>query len=332
MPNIDAGTEQFFRLTPDWVVRAVEDAGFEPTGHCQSLHCFENRVYDLRLEDGQHVIAKFYRPGRWSEAAIQEEHDFLLDLEAAEIPVCVPAQFPGGGTLRAVEDIWYSVWPRTGGRAPSELDDEETAILGRLLARIHNAGAERPMAHRPALSSEHMLTRPTAFLVEQGFLPPQFVSRYQAAGARIAAVYDQLAATMPAHRIHGDCHFGNLLLGRDGWFFLDFDDCAMGPAVQDFWLLLPGRDAETLAQRQRFVEAYQQFREFDGTWLRAIEALRGMRFVHYAAWVARRWEDPAFPRAFPHFNTEQYWQKETIDLEEQATLAEAAAEGEGATW
>jgi Ser/Thr protein kinase RdoA (MazF antagonist) len=306
----------FFRLTPDWVLRAVEAGGFEPTGHCTPLTCLENRVYDLRLHDGNHVVAKFYRPNRWSREAILEEHALLADLRDAEIPVCAPLAFANGETLHQVEGIYYAIWPRSGGRAPDELRDAAIEVLGRLLARIHNVGATREAPHRRSLDARSAALEPLALLEEGGHLPAEYRGRYRAAVEQVAALYEAWSKGVPLHRIHGDCHLGNLLHGDRGWFFLDFDDFVVGPAVHDVWMLLPGRDAEGQRQRERLLEAYVQFREFDPSWLRLVEPLRAFRFVFYAAWIAKRWEDPAFPAAFPHFGTPGYWEAETRDLEQ----------------
>jgi Ser/Thr protein kinase RdoA (MazF antagonist) len=309
-------SEFFFKLTPDRVLQAVEAGGFEPTGHCTPLTCLENRVYDLRLRDESHVVVKFYRPGRWSREAILDEHRFLRELRAAEIPVCAPLEFPGGESLRQVEGIHYAIWPRTGGRSPDEFSDEQVGILGRLLARIHNVGAAGRADHRPRLDARGGALGPLRFLEQQGFLPRECGRRYCAAVEEAAALYDAWSEGVPVHRIHGDCHAGNLLCGDQGWFFLDFDDLVVGPAVQDVWMLLPGRDAEGVRQRDLLIGAYRQFRDFDPHWLRLVEPLRAFRFVFYAAWIARRWRDPAFPAAFPHFGTDSYWENETRDLEE----------------
>lgn len=311
------GTDLFLALTPDWVLTAVEEGGFLPTGHIMALHCLENRVYDLKLEDGSHVVAKFYRPGRWSKEQIIEEHDFLYDLDDLEIPVCAPLVFDDGESLHQVEGIYYAVWPRTGGRSPEELTDEQIQVLGRLLARIHNVGAGRSFKHRRTLDANTYVREPVSLLETQGFLPPRWAPRYRAIADELARLYESRAVGVPLHRIHGDCHYGNLLHGKEGWFFLDFDDSARGPAVQDLWLLVPGRDPESATKRELFMEAYRQFRPFEHRWLSLVEPLRAMRYIHYAAWIARRWKDPAFPSAFPHFGTEAYWEKETQDLAEQ---------------
>ncbi len=307
----------FFQLTPDQVLSAVEAGGFEPTGHCTPLTCLENRVYDLRLESGDHVVVKFYRPGRWAREAILEEHRLLAELREAEIPVCAPLAFGDGETLHERDGIFYAVWPRTGGRAPDELDDEQVAVLGRLVARIHNVGAAGEAQARPVLDVERAALEPLDHLESRGFLPPECARRYRTAVEETVRLYRAWSEGVPLHRIHGDCHAGNLLRGDEGWFFLDFDDFVVGPAVHDVWMLLPGRDAEAARQRELFVDAYRQFRDFDASWLRLIEPLRTFRFVWYAAWIARRWGDPAFPDAFPHFGTPQYWETETRDLEEQ---------------
>ncbi len=307
----------FFNLTPDTVIRAVEQSGFEPTGHCMALNSYENRVYDLRLEDGSHVVGKFYRPGRWTREQILEEHRFLYDLRDDEIPVCAPLTLPGGETIHETEGIMYAIWPRTGGRVPDELNDTELQILGRLCARIHNNGAAKKAPHRIELTGETYGLRPLAFLEEHGFLPPHCRDRYHDAVMEIVEIYETLRRGVPFHRIHGDCHLGNLLHGTEGWFFLDFDDFLTGPAVQDVWMLVPARDREGLRQREVFLDAYAQFRDFDRSWLRLVEPLRALRYIRYAAWIAQRWDDPAFPAAFPHFGTVQYWENETRDLEDQ---------------
>jgi Ser/Thr protein kinase RdoA (MazF antagonist) len=310
-------TDFFFRLTPDWVLRAVEAGGFLPTGHCSALTCLENRVYDVRLEDGSFVVAKFYRPGRWSREAILDEHRFLADLRDAEISVCAPLPFRDGETLHEVEGIHYAVWRRTGGRSPDEFRDEEVELLGRLLARIHNVGAAGDAPKRLRLDSETGALAPLRLLEERGFLPRECARRYRKAVEEVAALYDAWSEGVPLQRIHGDCHVGNLLHGAEGWFFLDFDDFVVGPAVHDVWMLLPGRDAEAHRQRELLIAAYRQFRDFEPRWMRLVEPLRAFRFVSYPAWIARRWEDPAFPAAFPHFGTAQDWESETQDLEEQ---------------
>jgi len=318
-------SEFFFRLSPERVLQAVAAAGFEPSGHCFALNALENRVYDVRLEDGRHVVAKFYRPGRWSRDTILDEHRLLAALTEAEIPVCAPLQFPDGDTLHEIEDIHYALWPRTGGRSPDELADAEIEILGRLLGRIHTIASDLGASHRATLDPEHVPLAALELLEAGDWLPPQCAPRYAVAVETLVEIYSERSAETLLQPIHGDCHAGNLLRGDAGWFFLDFDDMVIGPPVQDVWMLLPGRDAEADRQRRLLVEAYRSFRPFDERSLSLVEPLRGFRFVFYAGWIAKRWEDPAFPDAFPHFGTEEYWENETRDLEE---LVERIAKGD----
>ena len=312
-----ADNETFFRLTPELVLEAAEDAGFLPSGHTWTLNSLENRVYDLRLEDGSHVVAKFYRPGRWTRPQILAEHDFLFELLAAEVPVCAPLHFSDGSTVREREGILFAVWPRTGGRAPDELSVRDAEMLGRMLARLHNVGAQGARWDRPNLTADSYVRQPLEYLVSSGNVPPHCTKRYTDAAEALALAYDRLSPGVPLHRIHGDCHLGNILHGDDGWFLLDFDDFCVGPAVQDMWMLFPREGPEVPAIRGAFVEGYRSFGDFSDHWWRLAEVLRGMRFIHYAAWVARRFRDPAFQDAFVHFGDEVYWEQETADLEDQ---------------
>lgn len=316
-----ADNETFFALTPELVLAAAEQAGLSPSGHVWALNSLENRVYDLRLEDGSHVVAKFYRPGRWSRTQLQEEHSFLAELREADIPVCVPMPFSDGSTLHEQAGIFFAVWPRTGGRAPDELNPEQADILGRLIGRLHMVGRARLAPTRPTISAATYVREPLAFLLEAGVLPAHCEERYANAALALADHYEQLSEGVPLQRIHGDCHLGNILCGQEGWFLLDFDDFAIGPAVQDVWMLL-GRDGQdTSSLRSAFLAGYRSFADLPDHWLKLGEVLRGMRYIHYSAWVARRFRDPAFPNAFPHFGTVGYWEQETADLEEQLGVA-----------
>ncbi len=325
MTATDENAEFFFRLSPGRVLQAVEGGGFIPSGHCFALNALENRVYDVRLEDGNHVVAKFYRPGRWSRETILDEHRLLAALVDAEIPVCAPLKFPDGETLHEIEDIYYAIWPRTGGRSPDEFADDQIEVLGRLMARIHTIAADIGAPHRRTLDPETVPLEALDLLEAGDWLPPSCAARYATAVEAVVETYRERSRGVELQPIHGDCHAGNLLRGDAGWFFLDFDDMVIGPPVQDVWMLLPGRDLEADRQRRLLVEAYRQFRPFDENTFGLIEPLRGFRFVFYAGWIARRWADPAFPDAFPHFDTEEYWETETRDLEE---LTERIAKGD----
>ena len=318
-------TEFFFRLSPTRVLQAVEAADFVPSGHCFALNALENRVYDVRLDNGMHVVAKFYRPGRWSRETILDEHRLLAALVEAEIPVCAPLKFPDGDTLHEIEDIHYAIWPRTGGRSPDELADDQVEMLGRLMARIHSIAADLGAPNRLTLDADSVPLKAFDLLVEQNWLPPACAARYERAVLALVDTYRERSREIEIQPIHGDCHAGNLLRGDDGWFFLDFDDMVIGPPVHDVWMLVPGRDIEADRQRRLLVDAYKQFRAFDDRSFSLIEPLRGFRFVFYAGWIARRWEDPAFPDAFPHFGTDDYWETETRDLEE---LVERISKGD----
>jgi Ser/Thr protein kinase RdoA (MazF antagonist) len=327
-------TDLFLTLTPERVLAAVAAAGLQCNPVCYPLNSFENRVYEVELEDRTRIVAKFYRPGRWSEEQILEEHRFLAELDEEEVPVCPVRPFPDGNTLRRIDDIYYTLSDRRGGRAPDELDSATAMRLGMLVGRMHNVAARHPAPHRLRLTSDAYIREDVAWLDTHDVLPKHLRQRYFDAARGIATALDgALAEIDPGqlHRVHADLHLGNVLL-RDGLLrVLDFDDMAVGPAVQDVWLCLPGRDAYAKALCDRFLEGYEQFRIFDRSTLRLIEPLRGLRVIHYAAWLARRWHDPAFPVAWPQFGSLEYWQRETDDLEEQLALirGELAATGAG---
>jgi len=324
-----AATDLFLELTPERVLDAVEAAGLAVRPLCYPLNSFENRVYEVELADRSRVVAKFYRPGRWGETRILEEHRFLAELDAEEIPVCPARPFPGGGTLRAIDGIFYTVFDRKGGRAPDELTDATAERLGMLAGRLHNVGARRVAGvDRPRLTSAEYARADLAWLAEQGTLPRALERRYRDAAATIVDAYDRLVEGVPFLRLHGDLHLGNVL-ERDGQLrLLDFDDSLLGPAVQDLWLALPGRDAAARALTEAMLEGYRAFRAFDRAELALIEPLRGLRMIHYAAWLAKRWHDPIFPRHWPQFGSAEAWERETIDLEEQAEVVARVARGQ----
>ena len=329
----DETTGLFLSLTPEKVLAAVEAGGLSCNPVCYPLNSFENRVYEVELADRTRVVAKFYRPGRWSEEQILEEHQFLDDLAADELPVCTMRPFPGGGTLRQIDGIWYTLSDRRGGRAPDELDDAAVLRLGMLVGRMHNVAVRRPAEHRVRLSADTYIRDNIDWLTEHEVLPRHVRNQYFDTAFAIADLADRMMKDVPVHRLHGDLHLGNIL-NRDGVLrVLDFDDMVIGPAVQDLWLALPGRDAWAMRQREVFLKGYEQFRLFDRSTLGLIEVLRGLRIVHYAAWLAKRWNDPAFPVAWPQFGAPEYWERETEDLVEQlaAIRGELPAEEGGRT-
>lgn len=313
--------EFFFRLTPDLIINAIEKLGLDPTGHWLQLNSLENRVFSIALYDATHIVVKFYRPGRWTREQINEEHNFLFQLEEAEIPVCAPMSF-NGSSLHSIENIYYTVWQRTGGRAVDEFTDDHLKSLGRLLGRIHQIGESEVSKSRVVFDSNTYVHKPLEFLEAGSFLPDNCLSEYKKSALNIADLYNEFASDIPMHRIHGDCHPGNLLYDKDQFFFLDFDDFVTGPAVQDFWMLFQDMGESSYRKREVFLEGYTVFRDFKHEWIKLSEILRGMRFIHYAAWIAKRWEDPAFPLAFPHFGSQGYWEQETSDLRKQVLLIE----------
>jgi len=316
-------TTAFAHLGPDQILDAVESRGYRCDGHLLALNSYENRVYQLGIEEGGYLVGKFYRPGRWSDAAILEEHDFSRELEELEIPVVSPLVDAQGQSLHRHGPYRFALYPRRGGRPPDLESPELLEQLGRFVARLHNAGAVRPFEHRLTLTVEGFGEKSYRYLLEQGFIPPELESAYRSLAedllVQVRACYERAGAPLYL-RLHGDFHPGNILTTDAGLHIVDLDDARMGPAVQDLWMFLSGDRAHRTARLADVLEGYTQFRDFDPRELHLIEALRTLRMMHYAAWLARRWDDPAFPRAFPWFNTERYWGEHILSLREQAAL------------
>lgn len=314
------GTHPYDELTPDVVLAAVESCGFRPGGGLLALNSYENRVYQLALDGDGYVVAKFYRPGRWSDAAILEEHAFAAELGETEVPVVMPLADGAGATLHRHADFRFALFPRRGGRWP-ELDAPEVLWrLGRFLGRLHAVGAARPFRARPHLDVASFGWESHRYLLEHHFLPRSYEERYRALGEELLHQVEAAFAAVPdiaGLRIHGDFHPGNILWTEQGAHIVDLDDCRTGPAVQDLWMLLSGERHEQAVQLDELLGGYEEFNEFDRRELRLIEPLRTLRLMHYAAWLARRWDDPAFPRAFPWFNSERYWEEHLLVLQEQ---------------
>lgn len=325
----------FSTLGPDLVLDALESVGLRGDGRLLALNSYENRVYQVWLEEGPPLVAKFYRPGRWSDAAILEEHAFTQELAGREIPVVPPLVPPvaleGGATLHHFGAFRFALFARQGGRAP-ELDDPATLEwMGRFIGRIHAVGALRPFAARPVLDLASFGFESLTFLLEGGWLPPDLLPAWSSVARQaldgVRRCYDR-AGQVDMIRLHGDCHGGNVLwtegaAGR-GPYFVDFDDSRMGPAVQDLWMLLSGERGEMQRQLGDVLAGYEDFMEFQPRQLHLVEALRTLRLLHYSAWLARRWDDPAFPAAFPWFNTQRYWQDRVLELREQCALMDEA--------
>ncbi|MBN1237465.1 MAG: serine/threonine protein kinase [Gammaproteobacteria bacterium] len=333
----------YARLSPDVILAAAESVGFECDGSIIALASYENRVYQLGTPDG-FIVAKFYRPGRWSDDAILEEHRFALDLAAEDIPVVPPIvldrhkrgqgpfpdekgpdpfsadAFSAGATLHEHDGYRFALFERRGGRWPELSTAEDRVFMGRVIGRMHAFGALEPFRHRATLAVETLGWESVEVVQLSGFVPQHLTDSYTSIATDVLDAVERRFADAGAYRalrIHGDCHPGNVLWTDGGPHFVDLDDCVNGPAVQDLWLFLSGTRDDMALQLADLLEGYQQFRDFDYRELHLVEALRSLRIIHYAAWLARRWQDPAFPRAFPWFAEPKYWEDHVLALREQ---------------
>jgi len=308
----------FATLTPDLVLDAVESLGFLSDARVLALNSYENRVYQVGIEGETPLIAKFYRPARWSDAAIREEHAFSFELAEHEVPVVAPI-LQGGESLFEHAGFRFALFPRRGGRAPEPGDLDQLYRFGQLLGRMHAIGASRPFAHREALTVDNFGHESLATLLEGNFVPRSLLPAYESVARDLLARLDALFARIDytSIRLHGDCHPGNLLYRDERFHVVDLDDCRMGPAVQDLWMLLAGERQERLLQLAELIDGYQEFHDFAPRELALIEGLRSLRLMHYSAWLARRWDDPAFPMSFPWFGSERYWGEQILMLREQ---------------
>lgn len=314
----------FHTLTPNFIMDAIESQGFRCDCRTSALNSYENRVYQVGIEEGKPLIAKFYRPGRWSDDQIIEEHRFTLELASHELSVVAPWLNQSGASLFHYKGFRFALYPRQGGHAPEFDNDANLLILGRMLGRIHSIGAVRPFEHRPALTSADFGYDSAAFIAER-FIPEEYRESYQAVTRQLLQGVDEAFASVPQLayvRAHGDCHAGNILWRDDAPHFVDFDDARMAPAVQDLWMMLSGDRPRQLAQLAQLVKGYREFYDFNPAELRLVEPLRALRMMHYSAWLARRWDDPAFPVAFPWFNTVRYWGEHLLQLREQLAALE----------
>ena len=313
----------FSALTPDIILSAMDSVGLHSDGRLLALNSYENRVYQVGMENAATVVAKFYRPDRWTTAAIHEEHAFIQELADNEIPVVPPLRFTENKTLNEVNGFRFSVFRRQGGRVPEIDSREKLEWMGRFIARIHAIGALKPFKERPGLNVINFGDEPIDYLLKHDFIPADLFSAYSSVTTfaldSVRRCFEH-AGKVKILRLHGDCYPGNILWTDDGPHFVDFDDSRMGPAIQDLWMLLSGDRAEMTLQLNYLLTGYQTFYDFNTRELHLLEALRTLRLIHYSAWIAKRWDDPAFPMAFPWFNTARYWQDRIIELREQIAL------------
>lgn len=314
--------QPFSLLTPDTVLDALASVGLRGDGHLLALNSYENRVYQVGMDEGPALVAKFYRPARWSDEAILEEHAFVAELVEREIPV-VPALLIKGRTLHDFNGFRFSVFNRHGGRAP-ELDTRDTLQwMGRFIGRIHAIGDLASYQYRPTLNIKSFGIESVEYLLAHDFIPFELIEAYRSVVGHaldgVQRCFDR-AGDVKYLRLHGDCHVSNVLWTDAGPHFVDFDDSRMGPAIQDMWMLLSGERADQTRQFADFLSGYEQFFDFDPREMHLLEALRSLRLIHYSAWIARRWDDAAFPVAFPWFNSQRYWQDRILELREQIAL------------
>ena len=309
----------FSTLSPDLILDAIDSIGIQTDGRLLALNSYENRVYQVGVQDAAPIVAKFYRPHRWTDEQILEEHAFVQSLFEAEIPA-VAANKISGNTLFAYQGFRFSLFDKRGGRAP-ELDQKGVlAWIGRFIGRMHSVGAMQNFQHRPRLDIATFGEVPSRYLLNSEFIPIELKEVYRGVIAQalegVGRCYDRVGS-VDLIRLHGDCHMGNLLWTDDGPHFVDFDDSRMGPAIQDLWMMLSGKPEEMKQQLNEVLLGYEDFYDFNPQELHLVEALRTLRLIHYSAWIASRWDDPAFKAAFTWFNTQQYWQDRILELREQ---------------
>lgn len=313
-------------LTPDFILDAIESFGYFTDGRILTLNSYENRVYQIGLEEKQPIIAKFYRPDRWSREQILEEHQLCFELVEHELPIVPPLTLHGSSLLE-YQGFYIAFFERKGGHAP-ELDNLDNLFtMGRFLGRIHAVAQSRPFTLRPKISPQTYGHQAVNFIIEHA-VPMELKTAYSTLAKDVMKLIDQKWSDygmIPYIRTHGDCHPGNILWRDDNPHFVDFDDARMAPAIQDIWMLLSGDSHQQVAQLSEIIEGYNEFNDFDVKQLQLIESLRTLRMLHHSAWLAERWTDPAFPHAFPWFNTMNYWEQQILDLRVQfAELQEPA--------
>ena len=309
----------FDALTPDFMWYAIESIGIRAESGLLALNSYENRVYQFVDEEKQRYVVKFYRPQRWTIEQIQEEHDFTLELLEQEIPVAPPCII-NGRTLHEYQGYFFTLFESVGGRQFEVDNENHLEWVGRFMGRIHNIGRKNTFQHRPTLSLDEYLYQPRKLLQSSSFIPSHLErSFFSDLDMLISHIEDNWNNDFSPIRLHGDCHPGNILW-RDGPMFVDLDDARNGPAIQDLWMLLNGDRQEKLVQLDILLEGYEEFCDFNPSELKLIEPLRGLRMVHYMAWLAKRWQDPAFPLAFPWFGDPKYWENQVLSFKEQISV------------
>lgn len=319
--NVD---HPFSELVPDFIMDAIESVGFHCDARNLELNSYENRVFQIGIEDADPIIAKFYRPNRWSLDQIIEEHEFTQELADHDLSVVAPMKIDGKSYF-IFGDFVIALFPRRGGRAPAVDNLDCLEVLGRFISRLHNVGASGTFKFRPAVTVEDYGIASRQYLLDNHFLPPDIEEAYAGVSeGLIGLIKDRFKlAQSKSIRLHADCHMGNVLWREDQPHFVDFDDARSGPAIQDLWMLLSGDEDSQSLQMAAILKGYSDFRQFDHSELMLIEPLRTLRMMYHAAWLARRWDDPAFPRAFPFFNTQRYWSEHVLELREQWAAIES---------
>ena len=329
-PTLDHGREPrvwltdtpYQHLTPEIILDAIETLGYRTNGTLTALNSYENRVYQVGIEEDEPIIAKFYRHDRWSDECIREEHDFTQELLDNEIPCVAPLPFDGQTLFHLADaEFRFALFPRRAGRPPNIEDRDVLSVMGRAVGRIHSAGAARQFTHRPSLSTERLGHQSRTFLLSSDFIPAELIDAYESTTThlmdRIDTVFQNRSTGI---RIHGDCHLGNLLWRYEAPNFVDFDDTQTGPPIQDLWMLLSGNREEQESTLSDLLDAYSMFCSFDTRTIDLSEPLRTLRMIHHAAWIGKRWNDPAFPLAFPWFNEIKYWSDHVLSLREQLAV------------
>lgn len=326
----DKETQFFYSLSPELILNSVDNLGIHSTGRVLTLNSMENRVYEVEIDpldpdttnpSDHFVVAKFYRPGRWSEEQIREEHAFLFDLQEAEMSVIAPLKFSGESLFQIPEHkIFYALFPKKGGRPADEMNKTQLERMGRLLARLHLIGSSKMASHRLKMNPLTFGQQNIEYLLSSGIVPESMREVFASAAHNVIEKMKPLFEGVSFQRIHGDCHLGNVIMRDDTPYLIDFDDMVMGPVVQDIWLQIPGRDEFAIENRSILLEAYEEIAPFPYEQLRLIEPLRTLRYIHFAAWIGKRWEDQSFQLAFPHYQSPQYWNSLIHDLYEQNQL------------